>query len=360
MGIVLNEIKSNERVEFTGDVHITGNIGKGAVVTIRNGNLTVDGNVEDDARINLPQQRRNGRAFGVNTYSDADQQSVMIHGSVGSNTIIKTENASIDVDGDVGSFSQIKTYNGEIRARNIGKRTKLKTYNGNVSAEDMNSASVLRTDNGNIRARNLAADTRASTYNGNVDVQAADSSANLSTTNGDIYVNGVRRPRPQHATFSSIVTNGSGRVFVNGREITAHGTTRRYDPYTGAKTGAASGFGLGLITSLVLCLTVFMPPLLPFMIAITAAAIVGTLLGAWIGHAIQGCVTAPSVVDSPQVNQGMSSMAQCQKMMGGSTFTIHNEPGSIIGQQNFGDVPAVGVPLEYQKTYEDTRSLTMK
>lgn len=60
MGITIEQIADNEHFEYKGDVTVTGSIGKNATVIIKDGSLTVGGNVGNSTQFNLIQPQ-----FGV-------------------------------------------------------------------------------------------------------------------------------------------------------------------------------------------------------------------------------------------------------------------------------------------------------
>ena len=53
MAKIIERVEDKEVFECTGDVQVTGNIGKNATVIIKNGKLTVNGDVRDDAEIQM-------------------------------------------------------------------------------------------------------------------------------------------------------------------------------------------------------------------------------------------------------------------------------------------------------------------
>ncbi|OGT38474.1 MAG: hypothetical protein A3F11_05050 [Gammaproteobacteria bacterium RIFCSPHIGHO2_12_FULL_37_14] len=60
MGITIDKINDNEHFEYKGDVRITGSIGHRATVIVKDGSLTVDGNVGDGVDIQMAQSAGSG------------------------------------------------------------------------------------------------------------------------------------------------------------------------------------------------------------------------------------------------------------------------------------------------------------
>lgn len=60
MAITIENIADHEYFEYKGDVIVTGNIGTNANVIIKDGSLTVHGNVGDSSSITLSKESRGG------------------------------------------------------------------------------------------------------------------------------------------------------------------------------------------------------------------------------------------------------------------------------------------------------------
>lgn len=247
MGITIDNIADNEYFEYKGDVRVKNSIGKNATVIIKDGSLTVDGNVDDATKINVIQEANNmvissgvfvmnnitiGNMNGLNV-ANVPNRNLHVQGNVGNGVHCESHNADFSVNGSVGNQCKFKTHSGDITTGNVGENTFLITHNGNVSTQNVGKQSSLKSHNGNIKAHHLDENTSATTHNGNVKVTQAATSAVLKTVNGSVYENGVKCRKENarnHSVFSmgnmSVVGGGSmniasnGRVVVNGVDVT--------------------------------------------------------------------------------------------------------------------------------------------
>lgn len=242
---IIEQIEDNEHFEFTGDVQVTGNIGKNATVVIKDGSLTVAGDVGDDSELSLtttPISSGSVIMSGSSFFSGISIGNVVIngaspvcsiHGKVGSRVTMKSHNAEFSIDGSVGDGCTLKTHNGDIRVGNVGESSSLTTHNGTISCGSVGKHTALKTHNGDVHATEMGEHTRAISHNGDVRVsQAAPKSAELETHNGSVYEAGVKRRKPEvEATRGVTISSAhgitfmsgarvSGRIIINGKDVT--------------------------------------------------------------------------------------------------------------------------------------------
>lgn len=249
----IEKINDNEHFSYKGDVHVAGNIGKNATVIITEGNLIVDGSIESDAQLDLVCEQKSlvissgiyfsnasfGSINGINT-----GKSLNVAGNVDNNVTISSVSADVIITGSVGDRCKFNTQSGSIIARNIGNQSHLTTMSGDVNVGNVSAHCVLKTMSGAIHAANIdtdcvlstmSGDVKASlvnansslkTMSGNVRVQSADQSVTLETMSGTIYENGMKRKKANAYKQNNSISIGgmsfigSGRVIVNGRDIT--------------------------------------------------------------------------------------------------------------------------------------------
>lgn len=229
MGITIDSIQNDEHFEYKGDVHVTGSIGKRATIIIKDGELTVDGNVGDITEITLTQElssssivigsmfMNNVSIVGVNT-----SKNVHIKGDVGNGVILNSHNASFLIEGSVGDSCAFKTHNGDISTGMIGSNNSLVTHNGYINSGSVGKKSSLKTHNGNVNAGDMAKNSEATSHNSDVRVTHAHETVTLKSHNGHVYENGVKRQKEKtrHQGGINMSFVGGGRIIVNGKDIT--------------------------------------------------------------------------------------------------------------------------------------------
>lgn len=235
MGITIARINDNEHFEYKGDVIVTGSIGKNATVIIKDGNLTVGGNVEERADVSLTEESKSKSSVvvssgvfftgNVSIGGVSTGKVLNVKGDVADYVTFKSHNAEFAVEGSVGNQCAFKTHNGDITAGIVGESTSLETHNGDISSGNVNRNSALKTHNGDINAGDMAENSRAISHNGNVRVANAHKSATIDTHNGNVYENGVKRKKEKAHGQTSVSIGGmsfigGGRIIVNGRDIT--------------------------------------------------------------------------------------------------------------------------------------------
>lgn len=87
---IIEKIENNEYFEYKGNVRVTGSIGANATVVLKDGSLTVDGNVGDRSSIKMGKQSSSGVVISHGYFSSG---SVVIGGS----------GVSLTIKGNVGN-----------------------------------------------------------------------------------------------------------------------------------------------------------------------------------------------------------------------------------------------------------------
>lgn len=238
----IESIGDNEHFEYKGNLQVVGSIGRNATVIVKDGSLTVDGNVGSKSDIAMQSTNSGGSVVisggsifvgGGNYVSIGGGQAsyVTVRGNVESDAKIATRNADITIGGNIGSNASIQTTNGSIRAADIGNGAALTSSNGSIDAARVNSRATLKTSNGNISATDVEEGSTLRTTNGNISVRSAHPTASIQTTNGEVFENGVPRRVERPSVSSSVVFAGGsvfmsgnvrvgGRVIINGVDIT--------------------------------------------------------------------------------------------------------------------------------------------
>jgi formylmethanofuran dehydrogenase subunit C len=160
MGITVEKIEDDEHFEYKGDVHLSGDIGKNATVIIKDGNLIVDGSIENYANVSLTQESNNyimasSGSFFMNNVSIGEINTgkiLSIRGNVGDHVALNSHNADFAIEGSVGNQCAFNTHNGEITTGAVGEGTSLETHNGNIHSGNVGKNSSLKTHNGDVSA----------------------------------------------------------------------------------------------------------------------------------------------------------------------------------------------------------------
>ena len=230
----IENIADNEHFEYKGNLHVSGSIGKNATVIIKDGSLTVDGNVCEGSEITMQASAggnsvviSGGSVFvsggSVVSIGSGQESYVSIHGNVGDNVKIGTRNANITIGGNIGKNASLSTSNGSIRAADVGENATLTSSNGNIDVGKVNSRATLKTSNGSMSATDVAEGATLKTSNANISVRSAHATASLKTSNGDIFENGVPRRTERQSGSSSTVVFTGGSVFMSGSNVRVDG-----------------------------------------------------------------------------------------------------------------------------------------
>ena len=235
MGITIEKINDNEHFEYKGDVRVSGNIGQNATVIIKDGNLTVDGNVEDRANISLIQESTVSismpgifitNASNLSISGISTGKTLSVKGNVENGVTMSSKSADFSINGNVGNNCKFHTQSGDIQAANVGNSSTIKTMSGDVKIGNVGSNCTLKTMSGDVKAGIIESNSILKTMSGDIKVQSADSSVTLETMSGSIYEKGVKRKKEkdhqQCSTFSigNMSFINGGRIIVNGRDIT--------------------------------------------------------------------------------------------------------------------------------------------
>ncbi len=167
MALTIEHISDNARFEHRGDVHVTGHIGKNAVVNIIDGRLIVDGDIHDGTNVtaNLNQNHITG-------------PSLHVKGNIHENVRLRSENGNVRIEFRVGAHSSVKLTNGNIAIGSIAPFAKLTVMNGNVSVTKADAQSKVKLLNGNLQVVN------------------ANESAEINITYGKSVINGIHCLHP--------------------------------------------------------------------------------------------------------------------------------------------------------------------
>ena len=229
MPLTLERIGDNQHFEYTGNLTITGGIGRNATVIVKNGSLIVQGGVGELSNVRLGNMSNQsivtGRVIINGVSMGGDAHTVKIIGDVGEHAKINAPCADIDIQGNILRCAEIKTQSGNVAARNIATLATLHSMSGDIRVGDVALSARLKSMSGNIHAQDVSAGASLNTMSGDVRVRN-DLGASLNTMSGDIFVNGERRIPAAHAVSRgdvsipgiSIVARGSS-VIINGREI---------------------------------------------------------------------------------------------------------------------------------------------
>jgi hypothetical protein len=244
MGRTIEKIQDNEHFEYKGDVVVTGSIGKNATVIIKDGSLTIGGNIDEGTDINLISEAsgnvvisNSSNSFFMNgnsiSFGGSPSRNVHVQGNVEKNVIIKSKSADITIDGNVGNNAKFETQSGDISASNVGNNVAMKTMSGDISVKNVGNDTSLKTMSGDVGAGTVGQRSTLKTMSGDVKVQSAHETSTLETMSGNIYENGAKRRKERASNSGSSISIGNmsiggmsfiggstSRFIVNGRDIT--------------------------------------------------------------------------------------------------------------------------------------------
>lgn len=127
---------------------------------------------------------------------------------VGANTTITTRNANISAT-DIGESASLITSNAGIRAENIGTNAKLITSNGSITVKNVEEHARLNTSNASITAENVATRAILSTSNGAINAAAVKDGAIIVTSNANVSVDSAEDP--------SCISTSNGDIYIDDR-----------------------------------------------------------------------------------------------------------------------------------------------
>lgn len=174
-----NEIQAHQTIKHTGELHIKGNVGEGAKITLNHGKLTIDGNIADNAIIHVI---RGGKEWKTQQIEINDKSlsfkicksDIFIQGNVGNNVKIHARNSftSITVLGKVGDACNFKTTIGHISASSIGKNCTMETTTGEITILMTGEGSALIVaKNGNVNALHIKEGVKITDASGHIYIQ---------------------------------------------------------------------------------------------------------------------------------------------------------------------------------------------
>lgn len=229
---------------FNGNITLT-SVEKNEVITVKDGSLTVLGDVGSGAKIILENSQQNsigqirvGISLSIinNLSIRGSGHKLIIQGNVHSQVKI-TASSDIEFQGYLSDKVTVTTYNGNIIAKDIGENVTLTTHNGNITTGNVGFSSSVKSQNGTVSVGNVSANSVVKSHNGDVKAISYDPSAKIKTHNGKRYINGARTIiRRENTTFASSISSfdmsglthffSSGvpinvinsRVFINGVE----------------------------------------------------------------------------------------------------------------------------------------------
>lgn len=229
---ILANIHENETYEHTGTLHITGNIGHHAKVTITDGALIVGGNIGTHAHVILKSKiidpehyfQVNG-TIGNHVTIDSKSANIFIQGPAGVGLLIVTMSAHISAR-NICRHSELRSMSGHIIAGNIANQVTLFTMSGDIRVCDIDALDDLVVTNstdlrwmtentpfniyantslftmsGKICAGRVSAHSRLISMAGDIHVKNTHPLSLLVALDGDVYVDGVK-PGIQRATYA--------------------------------------------------------------------------------------------------------------------------------------------------------------
>ncbi len=232
--IIDRDIDPGERLEYTGPVKITGNIGQGAHVTVTDGSINVNGKVHDNARLKtIGTQNTNViRSFGdgVSVTTVISGGSIIV-GTGSSVVIANTGNSkklSVTVDGPVGNDVTIDAVGG-ITANNVGSGANFSSKQGDVVANDIGGGGRLHSGQGDVRVHDTGDRCTLDTGQGSVHANRVGKHCALRSGQGSVHANFVDE--------QSSLRSGQGSVSAG----TIHKTVQLHSGMGSARAGNVIG-----------------------------------------------------------------------------------------------------------------------
>lgn len=146
----LTSVGENCEVRYTGPIHIKGDIGNNAKLTVTNGGIRVDGKIHDNVEITLIDSDRVPAIgeFEVNRVPVKFQilkKFIDVKGNVGNNFKLNAANTRTDLTimGKLGFESQVHIGAGNINVVEVGHDCHLETGQGDITAFLTSSGSKL-------------------------------------------------------------------------------------------------------------------------------------------------------------------------------------------------------------------------
>jgi hypothetical protein len=201
-------ILDNEQVEFTGNVHVSGSIHRGAKVIVKNGSLTVGGSIEDQTEIILEH--------------DDNQMhlKLVVEGSVDNNVKLTTNSADIIIGCRIGHNCEFRTNAGSIHTFNIERDVTLETKSGFISVGNVAMGAIIKSTSGNISAQTVCQYSLLESESGSIFVLSQLPRVELKTKTGAIYVGGIKI---KSVDKQQPTTDLAKMSFINSKKICASG-----------------------------------------------------------------------------------------------------------------------------------------
>ena len=195
--LVLHSIEDNQYFEHEGNLYIQGSIGKNAIVVVKNGSLTVEGNLCEGASVThtsthkpntVPSAAVSFWFFSTSssTRGPNNDYVVRVQGTIERGVAVKSERANILVLGAIGSEVKLSTQKGTIDVTDVGASCFFETQVGDIKTRDLGERCTLRTIGGDLDARDVSERTVLQTKNGDISVRSAHESVSFETDYGDI------------------------------------------------------------------------------------------------------------------------------------------------------------------------------
>jgi hypothetical protein len=186
---IISNINENETYVHTGNLHVIGNIGNHAAITITDGELVIDGNIGNQVLITLSSKLT------------ANEYYFQVKGTIGNDVTIVSKSAHIDIKGPSGAGLSISTMSGHINAMDIDRQSKLTSMSGHITA------------------RNIASQVTLFTMSGNINVHDVNALGDLITTN-PTELGWITESTPFHIYTNTSLFTMSGKIYA-GR-VAAH------------------------------------------------------------------------------------------------------------------------------------------
>jgi septum formation inhibitor MinC len=237
--VINRDIAPDERLEHTGPVKITGNIGQGAHVTVTDGSIKVTGNIHDNAQLKtIGTQNTNvihTSGGGVTVIGSISNETVIIGGIIGgNNSVIMTSRGiskklSVTVDGHVGNNVTIDAAGGITVNNNVGNGANFSSSQGDIVANDMGGGGRLHSSQGDVRVHDTGDRCTLDTGQGSVRANRVGQHCTLRSGQGSVNAEFVEA----HSSLQS----GQGSVSAG----TIHQTVQLHSGMGSTKAGKVVG-----------------------------------------------------------------------------------------------------------------------
>lgn len=225
---LINKIERGQSVEYQNDnIIIKGDIGEGASVTVIDGNLTVEGNIASNVKVNMTSETNSGSGVAISNNGGSsvvigninansiasigptsmnigsiranyvggfgsslqtNSKKCLVHGDVGDSSSIYCQDANIEIVGYVGSKCELKTLSGNIDVQNHFENCTISSTSGNIDVSSVQN-SQLKTTSGYIKASSVkGCSTQIKTVSGDIVANNICDKVNIKAVSGCITV----------------------------------------------------------------------------------------------------------------------------------------------------------------------------